>query len=113
MIKGISVTLYQRSEGQPDRFGVSAIIETPVSVADVIVAPVGGQEAVDTMNLYGRTATYKLGIPKGDAHTWDNCRVEFFGQSFRVFGKPTEGISDMIPLRWNKQVLVETINAND
>ena len=50
---------------------------------------------------------YKLAIPKGDTHIWTDCLVEFFGKKFKVVGEPIEGIEEMLPLSWNKQVQVE------
>jgi hypothetical protein len=48
-----------------------------------------------------------LGIPKEDEHDWENRRVDFFGEKWRVFGIPTKGIEDIIPLDWNMKVTVE------
>jgi len=35
--------------------------------------------------------------------------VDFFGERFRVIGKPTKGLEHLIPLRWNMKVRVERI----
>jgi len=48
-----------------------------------------------------------LAIPKGDTNIWEDQEVRFFGERFRVFGKPLQGIDDLIPLEWNKKVTVE------
>lgn len=48
-----------------------------------------------------------LAIPKGNAHEWENREVRFFNKRWRVFGMPLEGIEDLIPLEWNKKVMVE------
>lgn len=110
-MRGITVTLYVRTEGAPDAFNRPTYIETPVQVSNVLVAPEtqAGQEVLETLDLTGRKAVYILGIPKGDTNDWENCRVDFFGQSWRVIGIPTEGINDLIPLSWNKKVRVERI----
>ena len=109
MIKGITVTLFQRTKTGTDAFNAPIYTETPVSVSDVLVAPLSDEEILDTLNLTGRRAKYQLGIPKGDTHDWEGCTVAFFGELWRVIGHPTEGIDDMIPLRWNKKVKVESI----
>ena len=44
---------------------------------------------------------------KGDTHDWAGCRVDFFGQSFRVFGPSQQYIESLVPLDWNKKVKVE------
>lgn len=108
-MKGITVTLYEKTHNGVDDFNRPVIVETPAQVANVLVAPVSDEEILDTLNLTGRRAKYQLGIPKDDTHVWANCKVSFFGQMFRVIGEPTEGIDDLIPLSWNMKVKVETI----
>ena len=109
MIHGIDVTLYERTQTGADAFGAPTWEETPVTVKNVLVAPVDAQEVLDTLNLTGKRAVYQLGIPKGDTHNWEDCRVDFFGQSFRVIGPVIEGIEELIPLSWNRKVQVESI----
>ena len=111
-MKGITVTLYKRTAtSTPDAFNRTTYTETQVQVNNVLVSPStqGGQEVLDTLDLTGRKAVYTLAIPKGDTNEWEGCRVDFFGQSWRVIGMPTEGIDDLIPLSWNKKVQVERI----
>ena len=59
------------------------------------------------MNLTGKKAVYTLAIPKGDTHDWEDKEVKFFGKRWRTFGIPLEGIEQLIPLDWNKKVMVE------
>ena len=68
---------------------------------------VTAKDIVDALQLYGKKAVYEICIPKGDAHTWEDCRVDFFGESFRVFGIGKEYIDANIPLDWNKKYKVE------
>ena len=105
-MRGITVMLYDKVQTGTDPFGAPVYSETPVPVDNVLVAPVSSEE-LDIVNLYGKKATYQLGIPKGDTHNWRDRRVDFFGQSWRTFGFPTEGIEELIPLAWNKKVMVE------
>jgi hypothetical protein len=107
MIHGIPVTLYERTQTGTDALNYPVYEETPVVVENVLVAPMSAQEVLDTLNLTGKRAMYQLGIPKGDAHNWEDCRVDFFGQKFRVIGPVTEGIEELIPLSWNRKVQVE------
>lgn len=107
MLKGISVTLYERTKVGEDGFGDPIYTESPIQVDNVLVAPSTTQEILDTTNLYGRKAVYTLGIPKGDTHDWENKKVSFFGQDWKTFGIPTMGIEAMIPLEWNMKVTVE------
>ena len=106
-IKGITVTLYKKTLSGYDDFNEPIFTETQVQVSNVLVYPTTTQENLELTNLYGRKAVHTLGIPKGDTNTWENCQVSFFGKDFRVFGIPTEGIEDNIPLEWNKKVTVE------
>ncbi len=107
LIKGISVTLYQRRPVGTDAFMAPVYEETPVQVDNVLVSPASGTDVVDTLQLYGKRAEYQLCIPKGDDHQWKGCRVDFFGRSWRVFGPVEEYIESMVPLDWNKKVRVE------
>ena len=107
MLKGITVTLITREQVDSDPFGAPVYSEISIEVEDVLVAPVQADEIVNQMELTGRKAVYTLAIPKGDTNTWENQEVEFFGERWRVFGPPTQGIDHLIPLRWNKKVMVE------
>jgi hypothetical protein len=50
---------------------------------------------------------YVLGIPKGDIHDWSaGTLVQFFGETWRIFGHGIEGIEDLVPGPWNKKVMV-------
>ncbi len=110
-MKGITVTLYERTQSDTDPANRPIYTETAVEVADVLVAPLSDDEIIETLNLTGRRARYQLGLPKGDTHSWEGNKVSFFGETWRVIGHPTEGIEDMIPLRWNKKVKVESITG--
>lgn len=107
IIRGITIKLYERTPNGSDAFGKETYTETPVSVDNVLVSPASSQEILDTINLYGKKAVYTLAIPKGDAHEWEDRKVEFFGQTWHTFGIPLEGIECDIPLDWNKKVTVE------
>ena len=101
MIRGISVTLLQLS-----RSG-AAPSWTPVTVDNVLVAPVLEVDNQIAMLPDGHRAVYHLGIPKSDTQRWEGQLVQFFGQTWSVIGIPTEGIEELIPLEWNKKVLCE------
>lgn len=107
MIKGITVTLYEKVETGQDPFGHPIYDETPVEVENILVAPASTTEILDTINLIGKKAVYNIAIPKGDTHTWLDNRVDFFGESWRVIGFPQRGIEDNIPLDWNEKWMVE------
>lgn len=106
-MKTITVTLYEKTAIGEDAFHKTIWGETPVNVSGVLFAPSSAQEILDSTNLYGKKAVYTLAIPKGDTHTWEDCKVRFLDQDWHVFGIPLEGIDENIPLAWNKKVTVE------
>ena len=106
-MKGITVTLYEATQVGTNAFNEPVMTETAVNVANVLVAPATENEILSATNLYGRKVVYTLGIPKGDTHDWENRKVSFFGETFRAFGIPTEGIDHLVPTAWNKKVMVE------
>lgn len=105
-MKGITVTLYTKTASGTDGFNRTIYTEASTTVDNVLVAPASAQEVLDSMELYGKKAVYTLGIPKGDTHSWEDAKIEFFGQTWQSFGIPLEGIEDLIPLDWNKKVTV-------
>ena len=107
MIKGITVTLFEKKKVGTDGFNKAIFEEYPVAVENVLVAPVGTNEVTSDTNMVGKRASYILAIPKGDNHNWENVRVDFFGESWKTIGFPIEGIDSLIPLGWNKKVTVE------
>ena len=107
-MKGIEITLYSRTATSYDALNHPEYTETPVTVSNVLIAPMNESEVLEVYNLTGRKAVYQLGIPKGDENDWSaGLRVSFFGQDWRIIGMPQEGIEYLIPLSWNKKVRVE------
>lgn len=107
MIKGITVALKKKVQTGTDGFGRPIYGYEDESVDNVLVAPASTDDIVTSQDLYGKKAVYTLAIPKGDTHDWIDTVVEFFGQEWKTFGYPLEGIEDNIPLDWNKKVMVE------
>jgi len=106
-IKGIDVILYGKTQTGTDDFNRPIYEETAETVSNVLVAPASTEDITNELSMTGKRLEYLLGIPKGDEHDWEDKVVEFFGQKFRTFGMPTQGIEDMIPLSWNKKVKCE------
>lgn len=109
VLKGIDITLYEKTDAGLDEFNAMTYTETAETVHNVLIGSPTTDEIVNELQLTGRRLAYTLGIPKGDAHDWENKRVSFFGEDFRTIGSPTQGIESMIPLEWNKKVKVERI----
>lgn len=109
MIKGITVTLYERTQIGTDDLNAPTYKEIPTQVKNVLVSPVAAEAVISELQLHGKRLVYELCVPKGDQHNWKDCRVDFFGQSFKVFGDIEEWIEANVPLAWNKKVRVERI----
>lgn len=107
LIKGITVTLYEKVRTGKDEFNHSTYDIKPTQVSNVLVAPTSTSDIPSSTKTDRRKATYQLAIPKGDNHNWDNAVVEFFGHEWHTVGIPIEGIEENIPLCWNKKVTVE------
>lgn len=107
-IKGITVKLITRVKtGEVDAFDAPIYREEETTVDNVLISPTHADDVINQLSLTGRTAVYTLAIPKEDTNSWENQIVEFFGRRWRVFGIPTQGIDHLIPLDWNKKVMVE------
>lgn len=109
LIKGITVQLVDKVQTGTDEFNRAIFEDIEVDIENVLVSPMSNTEILDTLNLTGKKAVYQLAIPKTDNNSWEGKKVRFFGQEWRVIGKPTRGIESMIPLEWNLKVKVESI----
>lgn len=107
MIKGITITIYQKQKYGKDMFGHDLYEEIQEEVDDVLVAPIASNDISVNTNTDISKTQYNLAIPKGDDHDWNNTKVKFFGKTWKTVGEPVEGIEENIPLRWNKKVVVE------
>lgn len=111
ILKGITVKLITKKATGKDAFNRDIVTETEEEVDNVLVAPLSqtGDEIISELSLNGKKVKYQMAIPKGDEHTWEDAEVEFFGVRWRTIGFSTIGIEDMIPLDWNRKVLVERV----
>lgn len=107
LIVGITVTLVNTVITGTDPLGNPVYREESTDVENCLVAPASTDDITTSVNLYGKQARYILAVPKGDAHTWENQEVRFFGVSWRVFGFPLTGIEANIPGPWNTKYYLE------
>lgn len=105
-MRGITVTLYERTQTGVDDFNKPIYAETPVAVDNVLVQPATDAEIVQSLDLTGKRVVYNLAIPKGDTHSWEGCKVSFFGKDWQVINFEAPGIERLIPLSWNAKVQV-------
>lgn len=103
--------LITKSSTAKDAFNRPITTETRTTVNNVLVAPLSQAdvEIISELSLNGKKGRYQLAIPKGDTNQWDDAEVEFFGARWKTVGFSTIGIEDMIPLDWNRKVLVERV----
>ena len=104
---GIPITLIDKQAVSTDPFGSPVVKDVEILVDNVLVAPATTEDVTTQMSLTGKKISYTLGIPKGDNNDWENKEVRFFDKRWRTVGIPLEGIEAMIPLEWNKKVMVE------
>lgn len=106
-LKGITVTLVSEAVISKDPFGKEIVEESEIDVENVLVAPASSDDVTNQLNLDGKKIEYTLAIPKNDTNDWVDKKVRFFGQTWHTVGIPLEGISELIPLDWNRKVTVE------
>lgn len=108
-IKGITVTLINKVEVGKDPFDAPIYEDMEIEVENVLVQPTSTNsgEIINRLNLDGKKSVYTLAIPKGDTNIWEDQEVIFFNKRWKVFGTELEGIEELIPLDWNKKVMVE------
>lgn len=107
MIKGVTVTLINKKEVGRDPFDKPIYKDVPVEVDNVLVSPTSTDDIVNQLNIDGKKAVYTLAIPKDDNNDWEDAEVLFFDKRWRTFGLSIQGIDHLIPLDWNKKVMVE------
>lgn len=108
LIKGISITLYEKIQSGTDSFNRPVYTESPVTVENVLVCPISSEDITDTTDLTSKKARYELCIPKGDNHIWENRKVSFFGTQWQTVGFVQQYIEENLPLSWNKKIKVES-----
>ena len=106
-IKGITVTLINKVQTGTDDFNKPIYKDKEIKVENVLVAPATTDDIPSHLDLTGKKAIYTLGVPKGNTDQWEDVEVKFFNQRWRTFGIPLEGMEHLLPLDWNKKVMVE------
>lgn len=106
-LKGITVTLINKEQVGKDDFGATIYEDKHILVNNVLIAPTSTDDVINQLNLTGKKVSYTLGIPKEDNNNWIEQEVLFFGRRWKTVGVPLEGINSMMPLSWNKKVMVE------
>lgn len=103
---GATVGLHVRTQTGVDAFNDPVYTDTVENVANVLIGQPTTDEITSGIDLYGKKTEYMLGLPKGDAHIWEDTEVEFFGKVWRTFGATIQGIEANVPTPWHKKVRV-------
>lgn len=106
MIKGETVTLVVKTATGTNPFGETTYSTINENVVDVLVELLSAEELVADMEYFGKKTMYKLHIPIGDTHTWEDTEVIVRGKTYKTIGPLVEYPQNMVPLRWNKQIKV-------
>ena len=106
-IHGITIILHEKVTRGTDPFGREIEEEIEREVDNVLVGLPTADDIIHNQELYGKKAVYILGIPKGCPFEWEDKCVSFFGKKWRTFGPEIQGIEDLVPLEWNKKIMVE------
>ena len=104
---GVSVILHIKTQTGVDAFNNPVYADSTETVENVLIGQPTTEEIDSTLSLYGKKIDYMLGIPKGDAHNWEDTIVEFWGNRYRTFGMTIQGIEANIPTPWHKKIRVE------
>ena len=104
---GVSVILHIKTQTGVDAFNNPVFADSTETVENVLIGQPTTEEIDSTLSLYGKKIDYMLGIPKGDAHNWEDTIVEFWGNRYRTFGMTIQGIEANIPTPWHKKIRVE------
>lgn len=107
LIRGITVTLYEKTKTGEDAFGAPVYTETPVTVENVLISPVSSENLTGEEQLEGKRQVCEISIPKKNTNAWENSTVEFWGQKWRTFGFVQQFITENVPLDWDRKVKAE------
>ena len=105
-MKTITVQLAVKSSTTTDPFGMPIETEELVDVAGCLVGQPSADEILQAHEMYGKTISFVVGVPKGDTHSWIDTDVIIFGERYHTLGYPETGIQANIPLMWGQNVKV-------
>ncbi len=106
-MKTITVQLVVKTQTGSDPFGAPIESEELIDVPGCLVGQPSSDDITQTMEMYGKKIAFVVGVPKGDTNTWTDTDVVIWGERFHTIGFPETGITENIPLKWDKNVKVE------
>lgn len=113
-LKGITITLYDKTITGYDDFGAPVVETQAVTVDNVLIGEPSTDDITTSVSMYGKQISYMMAIPKGDNHDWVDKVVEWtdaYGitHKAKTFGFPITGIEANIPsqLPWHMKMRCE------
>lgn len=114
MIRGTTVGVRLRVDGEPDRLGIETpTYSEPMDVPNVVIAPATTDD-MERLHPDGATVAYTLHFPKTfDAETHDlrGALVTFWGDTYRVVGDPVRYMRENVRGPWFMPVGVERVDG--
>ena len=110
IVKGLTVTLYEKNELSVDDFGHKTYTENPVDVSNVFIQPTSDDAITSNIEIAGSHNSYVLHIPKGDTHRWEDSIVYLpapYNIKVKTYASGMIYRNDLAPLDWNKQIEAE------
>lgn len=107
LIRGTTVTLFEKTKTGTDEFGADIYQENPVDVENVLISPESSDDLTDKDQLDGKKEICVISIPKKNTNVWENSRIEFRGQKWRTFGFVQQFETKNVPLDWDRKVKAE------
>lgn len=113
-MRGVTVTLLDRTQTGTDPFGAPVWAETPVQVDNVLIGEPTSDEILSATELYGKRLRCMIAVPKGDGHVWTDRTVAWtdaYGRAHRLrtFGPPIVGVEALVPGPWHMKVRCEEL----
>lgn len=107
-LSGERVILVRRT-ATLDAYNHPSWVEHQEVVDNVLIGEPTQTEVENGFDVKHEQARYMLAIPKGDTHDWQDAEVLFWGRRWRQVGRVIQGMEHLIPLDWNKKIMVEEI----
>ena len=77
MLKGIDITLYEKTQSGTDEADAPVYTETPVTVHNVLVGEPSAEEITTELQLTGRRLATRWPSPRATPTTGTTCRWSF------------------------------------
>ena len=108
-MKGMTVLLHVKTQTGVDTLNNPTYSESVVEVPNVLVGQPTTDDVTSSVSLFGKKLEYMLGIPKGDAHDWQDRKVSWTmpnGATMicQTLGFPIFGVEANIPGPWHMKV---------